>query len=98
VFAGKCGKRKKALLSLSDAESITYDVIFLSSRLGARPNPLANWKHAIFYYWLLFHASISGSVRTHRMRAAAWLVSGGTLDKRATRVYGIALPEQQPVD
>ena len=53
MFAGKCGKRKKALLSLSDAESSTYDVIFLSSRLGARPNPLANWKHAIFYYWVV---------------------------------------------
>jgi hypothetical protein len=44
------GREKTALLSLSDTEWSTYDVIFLSSRLGARPNPLANWKHAIFYY------------------------------------------------
>jgi hypothetical protein len=43
----------KALLSLSDAESSTYDVFLLGSRLGTRPNPLANWKHAIFYYWVV---------------------------------------------
>jgi hypothetical protein len=31
----------KALPSLNDTEWSTYDVILLSSRLGARPNPLA---------------------------------------------------------
>jgi hypothetical protein len=41
------------LLSLSDAESSTYDVILLSSRRGARRNPLANWKHAILYHWVV---------------------------------------------
>ncbi len=30
-------KEKEALLSLSDTEWSTYDVILLSSRLGARP-------------------------------------------------------------
>jgi hypothetical protein len=44
------GKRKEALPSLSDTEWSTYDVILLSSRLGVRSNPLANWKHAILYY------------------------------------------------
>jgi len=50
------GKRKEALLSLSGTEWSTYDVVdvvLLSSRLGVRPNPLANWKNAIFYYWVV---------------------------------------------
>jgi hypothetical protein len=42
-------KEKEALLSLSDTACSTYDVILLSSGLGARPNSPANWKHAIFY-------------------------------------------------
>ena len=46
-------KKKKALLSLGDAESRTYDVILLNSRRGARRNPLVNWKHAIFYHWVV---------------------------------------------
>src|SRR6266446_1235493 len=33
-------EKKEGLLSLGDAEWSTYDVILLSSRLGARPNPL----------------------------------------------------------
>jgi len=43
-------RQKDGFAVPSDAEWSTYDVIPLSSRLGARPNPLANWKHAIFCY------------------------------------------------
>jgi len=49
------------LLSLSDTEWSTYDVILLSSRLGGRPNPLANWKHAIFYYWVAGDPEVIGA-------------------------------------
>jgi hypothetical protein len=46
-------RQKEGFAVPSDAEWSTYDVILLSSRLGARPNPLANWKHAIFCYWIV---------------------------------------------
>jgi hypothetical protein len=46
-------RQKEGFAVPSDAEWSTYDVILLSSRLGARPNPLANWKHAIFCYWVV---------------------------------------------
>jgi hypothetical protein len=46
-------RQKEGFAVPSDAEWSTYDVILLSSRLGARPNPLANWKHAILYYWVV---------------------------------------------
>jgi hypothetical protein len=46
-------RQKEGFAVPSDAEWITYDVILLSSRLGARPNPLANWKHATFCYWVV---------------------------------------------
>jgi hypothetical protein len=47
---GPMRRQKDGFAVPSDAEWSTYDVIPLSSRLGARPNPLANWKHAIFCY------------------------------------------------
>jgi hypothetical protein len=46
-------RQKEGFAVPGDAEWSIYDVILLSSRLGARPNPLANWKHAIFYYWVV---------------------------------------------
>jgi hypothetical protein len=46
-------RQKEGFAVPSDAEWSTYDVILLSSRLGARPNPLANWKHAISCYWVV---------------------------------------------
>jgi hypothetical protein len=47
---GPMRRQKDGFAVPSDAEWSTYDVIPLSSRLGARPNPLANWKHTIFSY------------------------------------------------
>jgi hypothetical protein len=46
-------KEKEGFAVPSDTEWSTYEVILPSSRLGARPNPPANWKHAIFYYWVV---------------------------------------------
>ena len=46
-------RQKEGFAVPSDAEWSTYDVILLSSLLGARPNPLANWKYAIFCYWVV---------------------------------------------
>ena len=42
----------KALLSLATPNRALM-MSFFWSRLGARPNPLANWKHAIFCYWVV---------------------------------------------
>ena len=39
--------------SLVTVACSTYDVIFLSSPLGARSNPLVNWKHAVLCYWVV---------------------------------------------
>src|SRR5882762_1071451 len=44
-------RQKESFAVPGDAERCSYDVIPRSSRLGARPNPLANWKHAILCYW-----------------------------------------------
>jgi hypothetical protein len=64
----------KALPSLNDTEWSTYDVILLSSRLGARPNPLENWKHAIFYYWVIGDPeAIGASFRGIKTYKSAWL-------------------------
>src|SRR5258705_10407268 len=45
-------RQKESFAVPGDAERCSYDVIPRSSRLGARPNPLANWKHAILCYWV----------------------------------------------
>jgi hypothetical protein len=50
---GQMRRQKEGFAVPGDAQWCTYDVIPLSSRPGARPNPLANWKHAIFCYWVV---------------------------------------------
>jgi hypothetical protein len=45
------------LASLAMAGSET----FFNKLLGGRPNPLANWKHAIFYYWVAGDPEVIGA-------------------------------------
>jgi hypothetical protein len=60
---GQMRRQKEGLAVPSDAESSTYDVILLNSRRGARRNPLANWKHAIFYWVVGYPEAIGASFR-----------------------------------